>query len=635
MNFFEPIEREIQLFKDFFENECPVFPDETFESEIMSKDQIRYLIHFKKELLKDKNKTDRCKAMKGARKHRIWGMYYMLGSMLSSRYKGMVEEIAEHCDEVPEECRIPFLLSVCMQNNFGLVKLNERLMEMLRPLENRNLSEEILQHEYITVYTPAFYDQSPKLMKHHLVWFVNIEDAVLELLGYYDRAERRKMKPTVLPVNIMEAQIAVKDILLLSNVYCTTGYHIIIQDDCVRDIGIIDHLDDLQEKIFLKQMKLRKRPDETEDTYIIRRFDELREAEEKAGIPSIRVSFANINLRLTKMEDVRTILQSKMRLIDGEAVRITRELISENPDNGWMMTFMNTFVKDGYYKAVWLDHYERCFFVAYAARRKKLKGYEGPYGTQRGGPSSLDRYEIVAIDPDTYGKTLSEAINGRKKVEDSVVATSKKEQQHTKNETAVTVSQEDIQTLKKQMYIQQLEEMYENELEKMNAELESLNEKMKQMHVEMQSMEKMLAGARKKLSDQDGISILKAGNEVEKFDHEAKAFVLKAIRHEAEHSETGTRRKDVLMDVLKANSDGTENLLEQKSEEIKRIVKGYRLSTEITDKLQAYGFEMIKDGGHTKMRYPKDSRYTQTFASTPSDYRAGENLATQIRKTFF
>ena len=52
MDYFEPIEREILSLKDFFRNECPDSADEIVSTEKMSKDQIRYLIHFKKEMRK-------------------------------------------------------------------------------------------------------------------------------------------------------------------------------------------------------------------------------------------------------------------------------------------------------------------------------------------------------------------------------------------------------------------------------------------------------------------------------------------------------------------------------------------------------------------------------------------------------
>ncbi len=71
MDYFEPIEREILSFKDFFRNECPDSADEIVSTEKMSKDQIRYLIHFKKEMRK--RKIDPCRILEGARKHRIWG----------------------------------------------------------------------------------------------------------------------------------------------------------------------------------------------------------------------------------------------------------------------------------------------------------------------------------------------------------------------------------------------------------------------------------------------------------------------------------------------------------------------------------------------------------------------------------
>lgn len=183
-------------------------------------------------------------------------MYYLFGSEFSYRNNGMVAEIVSHHDEIPKDCCVPFLLSVCMLNDFEYPKLNALLLEKLKTRENRNLSEETLQHEYLTVYAPAAYDRGPKSMKHHLAWFVNLEDALHEQLDYYDRAKKHKMTASEIPVNIMEAHIAVKDIPLESN-FCPDpddGQNVIIQDGCVKDIGIVANLDKLQEDLFYEQM---------------------------------------------------------------------------------------------------------------------------------------------------------------------------------------------------------------------------------------------------------------------------------------------------------------------------------------------------------------------------------------------
>ena len=116
MDYFETMEREIRLFKAFFRNECPLSADEIVETDKMSKDQIRYLIYMKKEIMK--GKIDPRKMMEGARKHRIWGMYYLFGSEFSYRHNGVIAEIVSHHDEIPDDCYVPFLLSVCILNDF-------------------------------------------------------------------------------------------------------------------------------------------------------------------------------------------------------------------------------------------------------------------------------------------------------------------------------------------------------------------------------------------------------------------------------------------------------------------------------------------------------------------------------------
>ena len=57
MDYYETMEREIRLFKNFFKNECPLSADEIVESEKMSKDQNRYLIHMKKRNVEKENRS--------------------------------------------------------------------------------------------------------------------------------------------------------------------------------------------------------------------------------------------------------------------------------------------------------------------------------------------------------------------------------------------------------------------------------------------------------------------------------------------------------------------------------------------------------------------------------------------------
>lgn len=64
-------------------------------------------------------------------------------------------------------------------------------------------------------------------------------------------------------------------------------------------------------------------------------------------------------------------------------------------------------------------------------------------------------------------------------------------------------------------------------------------------------------------------------------------------------------------------------------------MKGFRNLSEIQDGLEGEGFVVEKgESGHAKIKYPNDDRYIITCGSTPSDSRAGDNVAQLIIKKF-
>lgn len=629
LDLFGEYDKECDGFEEFYRNCCPDRVENVTPMGGLSESQIRFLVHFKDS--QRKKKTDWKKTMEGARKHGIWGFYFNVADSLCATRKEVITEIIGHIDEVPEQYRLPFIVSISEKTHYSNWQLNDIVMELIGKQENRIISEKLPENEFITVYRPALYNESAEDAFGKMRWYVNVKDAVEEMfMSFFPEYQGKVCAETVL-TKIMTARIHRNDILIEYDVGAADehGIPVILQNEAVSDIHE-EIYEDEELEWFRSNMDIQTLDDEDMQ-------DELDDWKYgvffEAGIPNRVPALSLINLSLSKPDEIRNLIRNYDRFTDGDAMKIARRIIKENPDNRWVMKFGNINMKPGcYYKALWYSQWSRTFFSAYV-HIKRDGDLEGPYGTDLKGGE--DTVKVVAFDPNTQARTLAEAQNktgvNEKKQVSEVRKTEKTEQKPEK----ITLNDEDVRNLKKDMYISQLEQMYENELEKKSAELERLKEVIQQMQVEMNSLERKNTVINQKLSDQETISILKAGKEPEKFDNEAKAFVMKAIRHEVEHSDVGTRRHDVLQDIYEANCDGSERLLSGKYEEVRRIVKGYRQATDIKADLIAMGFEMTQDGPHMKIRYPKDSRYSQTIAGSASDSRAGDNLAVQMRKKFF
>ena len=73
----------------------------------------------------------------------------------------------------------------------------------------------------------------------------------------------------------------------------------------------------------------------------------------------------------------------------------------------------------------------------------------------------------------------------------------------------------------------------------------------------------------------------------------------------------------------------------KKKAEIQRILKNYTIMDAKTRKaLQDFGFRIEEDGKHYRLTYFGDDRYHTTVAKTPSDARAGKNIAHYIVREF-
>ena len=136
-------------------------------------------------------------------------------------------------------------------------------------------------------------------------------------------------------------------------------------------------------------------------------------------------------------------------------------------------------------------------------------------------------------------------------------------------------------------------------------------------------------GLKAKLDSMDEVPALFFGNEEEFFPGEIREMILEAVNERLKNTEAGTRRHDVLSDIVERN--GYEGIAEKRAERLKTLLNGYRtMSSTVRNELIAMGFTITEEGKHYRLTYYGDGRYKDTFAKTGSDHREGKNMAASL-----
>lgn len=181
-------------------------------------------------------------------------------------------------------------------------------------------------------------------------------------------------------------------------------------------------------------------------------------------------------------------------------------------------------------------------------------------------------------------------------------------------------------------------EKSENELlavyDSLDDELKEMQKKIKELTNRNEALsyenQRLLA----KASAVNGQPILMQGTGREFYPGETKDYVLSVLCAEAANAEAGTRKKELLTDVV--NSNEYEHISEKKRQKLKQILKGYKnVSAAMKQELVNLGFEITEEGKHYKLTYYGDERYLLTLAKTPSDHRSGDNIIGTISRKVF
>ena len=136
---------------------------------------------------------------------------------------------------------------------------------------------------------------------------------------------------------------------------------------------------------------------------------------------------------------------------------------------------------------------------------------------------------------------------------------------------------------------------------------------------------------RAKIDSSDATPLLYSGEEDSFYPNEIKDIILSILKSSLENTTPGTRRADILKDILDNNNYC--HLGEERQKTLRNLFKGYRsLTAPIRQTLSELGFEVSDENKHYKLTYYGDSRYWTTLSKTPSDHREGKNITSTIIK---
>ncbi len=172
--------------------------------------------------------------------------------------------------------------------------------------------------------------------------------------------------------------------------------------------------------------------------------------------------------------------------------------------------------------------------------------------------------------------------------------------------------------------INQVYETFDEDLKKMQQTMEELTKANEALILENSVL-------RAKLNATEAMPIVYQGDEEDFYPDEIKDMILSVLNETLTNTEETTRRADVLEDILENNQ--YQHLSEKHKQRVKAVFKGYKnMSGAMKQELLDLGMTISEDGKHYKLKYKDDPRYMVTIAKTPSDSRAGNNVAALINK---
>ena len=176
--------------------------------------------------------------------------------------------------------------------------------------------------------------------------------------------------------------------------------------------------------------------------------------------------------------------------------------------------------------------------------------------------------------------------------------------------------------------IQEAMTAYEKRIEELELEKAMLEEENETLRARVENFAS--AGA------STGDAVLMRGQERDLYPGEIREVVLDVLHRVGEDCRQGSRRAEILRDIVKSNAFADEP--RRRAQELKTILQGYSgMNSAVRKKLHDLGIDAdAKVSKHIKVSYYGDPRYAATLASSGSDSRCGgKNLASDLIQRFF
>ena len=129
-------------------------------------------------------------------------------------------------------------------------------------------------------------------------------------------------------------------------------------------------------------------------------------------------------------------------------------------------------------------------------------------------------------------------------------------------------------------------------------------------------------------------ALLNFEQSVECYPGETREIILDCLFSALKAVHEGSRRKQLIENVLKTNGFD-ENLQKGRKDEVKALFRRYdRINPLMEAELKKMGFEILREENHIVMKY-RDCPQRIVFPKTPSDERSMKNLCMDILSKFF
>ena len=192
---------------------------------------------------------------------------------------------------------------------------------------------------------------------------------------------------------------------------------------------------------------------------------------------------------------------------------------------------------------------------------------------------------------------------------------------------------------------QKLLEQLETERQEWRQNAMNLSEQVQKQEQQLQGQQAELdhlrAQLRRRIEDlaqADTNTIVLARSERDFYREEAKSFILEILSRAADQVHKGSRVQHILQDLIQNNHANEGKSYRQRlREDINHLFKGYRkwCDDSYEAELHKLGFEVVSEKNYVVIRFRGDNRYQISLAKTPSDQRAGYEIAQNIRNKIF